>query len=172
MNTRKLSFEIKVYRDMGELSGADQELMRAAMAARDNAYAPYSGFQVGAALLLEDGVVVTGNNQENASYPSGLCAERVAVFHAGASYPGHRMKALAICAFSPKYPVRRPVAPCGNCRQVLSEYEGRQGLPIRLLFMGGEGEVFECASVADILPFGFTKDHLGPSEERDGRVSD
>ena len=134
--------------------------MAEAIAARKNAYAPYSSFEVGAAVLMENGKTVIGNNQENASYPSGLCAERVAVFQAGAFYPGLAVRAVAISATSKNYVVDRPAAPCGNCRQALLEYENKQKSPIKLLLMGEDGEIFQCESIADILPLGFGSSFL------------
>mgnify|MGYP003630714214 CR=1 FL=1 len=150
-----------VFASLQELTEVDKELMLAAIVARENAYAPYSKFNVGAAVLLENGETITGNNQENASYPSGLCAERVAVFYAGAKYPGVPIKAIAVTATSQKYQVDLPASPCGNCRQALSEYEQKQNKPIRLLLMGEIGEVILCSSVADLLPLAFNGSFLG-----------
>ena len=134
--------------------------MSEAVAARKDAYAPYSNFLVGAAVLLQNGKIIIGNNQENACYPSGLCAERVAIFHAGAKYPNIKIKAIAITATSKNYVASIPAAPCGNCRQSISEYEVKQETPIRLLLMGEVGEVFMCDSIADILPLGFDSSFL------------
>ncbi len=160
MKKKKISFELLVFDSVEELSSEDRRLMQTAVEARKNAYAPYSNFQVGAALLLENGEVVIGNNQENASYPSGLCAERVAIFQAGAKYPGIVMKSIAISAASANCKVDRPAAPCGNCRQSISEYEVKQERPIQLLMMGETGEVLKCSSVADILPLAFNSSFL------------
>ena len=160
MQKQKISFDLTIFESFEELPKEDQKLMAEAIAARKNAYAPYSNFQVGAAVLLENGKTVIGNNQENASYPSGLCAERVAVFQAGAKYPGVTIRSIAIAAASNNYLVETPAAPCGNCRQSISEYEVRQKSPIALLFMGESGKVFKCASVADILPLGFDSSFL------------
>ncbi len=157
---KNLSFDITVYDTLQELSQEDRALMHEAEAARKNAYAPYSNFQVGAAVLMANGEVVIGSNQENASYPSGLCAERVAIFHAGAKFPGIAVKAIAITAASEKYIVGQPAAPCGNCRQAIFEYEFKQKTPIRLLLMGETGTVIECGAVADILPLGFNSSFL------------
>ncbi|MEH6678911.1 MAG: cytidine deaminase [Sediminicola sp.] len=161
MKRRTLTFEMLVFASLQELTEVDKELMLAAIVARENAYAPYSKFNVGAAVLLENGETITGNNQENASYPSGLCAERVAVFYAGAKYPGVPIKAIAVTATSQKYQVDLPACPCGNCRQALSEYEQKQNKPIRLLLMGEIGEVILCSSVADLLPLAFNGSFLG-----------
>lgn len=160
INQKKISFDITVYDSVSELSNDDQNLMSFAVKARNRAYAPYSSFNVGASLLLENGEIIEGNNQENASYPSGLCAERVAVFYAGAKYPGVRIKAIAITAASLNHEVNEPAAPCGNCRQAISEYEFRQGEPIKILLMGETGSIIKCNSLADLLPLGFNSSFL------------
>lgn len=160
MQKRNVGFELSVYDSIEELAEEDQLLMKAAIAARENAYAPYSKFKVGAAVKMSTGEVVIGNNQENASYPSGLCAERVAVFQAGALYPGIPIAVIAISASSANYKVNRPAAPCGNCRQSLAEYEQKQKGAIRILMMGEIGQVFNCNSIADILPLGFDNSYL------------
>jgi cytidine deaminase len=134
--------------------------MNSAIGARKNAYAPYSNFYVGAAVLLENGAIVIGSNQENASYPSGLCAERVAIFQAGALYPGVTIKAVAITATSKNYIVKQAAAPCGNCRQAMIEYEQKQKQPIKILLMGEQGEVIQFNSLLDILPLAFNNSFL------------
>ncbi len=160
INQKKISFDITVYDSLNELKNDDQNLMSAAVKARQRAYAPYSSFNVGASVLLENGEIIEGNNQENASYPSGLCAERVAVFYAGSKYPGMKIKAIAITAASINHEVSEPAAPCGNCRQAISEYEFRQQEPIKILLMGETGSVIECNSLADLLPLGFNSSFL------------
>lgn len=160
MKKKKVSFEVSVYDELENLAPNELELMNAAVAARKNAYAPYSNFKVGVALLLENGEVVIGSNQENASYPAGLCAEGVAVFQAGARFPGIAIKLVAITAASENTVVDKPIAPCGICRQSMSEYENRQKSPIVLLMMGEKGEVLKCESIADILPLGFDSSYL------------
>lgn len=160
MQKQEVKFDLTVYEGLEELSAEDRLLMDRAVEVRQNAYAPYSGFRVGAALLLEDGTIVEGNNQENASYPSGLCAERVAIFHAGANYPGLAIKAIAISVISDKREVEIPAAPCGNCRQAIAEYEQRQEEGIRILMMGSKGPVYSCTSIADLLPLMFGKSYL------------
>lgn len=157
---RKIGFDIIIYDSLVELEESDRSLLEKSVEARNNAYAPYSNFHVGAALELENGEIVIGSNQENASYPSGLCAERVAVFYAGAKYPNVAIKTLAISVTSKNSEVLEPAAPCGNCRQSLFEYEYRQKSPIRILMMGAKGKVVECSSVADILPLGFDNTYL------------
>ncbi len=134
--------------------------MQQAIDARGRAYAPYSSFSVGCALLLENGEVITGNNQENAAYPSGLCAERVAIFYAGSRFPGVAVKKLAITAGPKDNSLTKPVPPCGACRQSIAEYENNQGTPIQLLFMGAAGKVAKSSSLKDLLPLVFDRDYL------------
>ncbi len=131
-----------------------------AQEARNKAYAPYSHFKVGAAILLDNGEIVMGNNQENAAFPSGLCAERVAVFQAGAAFPEVPMVALAISAGSIKKVNKTPIPPCGACRQSLAEYEVKQGSSITILFMGEQGQVVKAAAVKDLLPLIFDRSYL------------
>ncbi len=148
------------YSSVDELNEADRELMKAARKAAHMAYAPYSKFSVGSALLLENGVVVTGNNQENAAYPSGICAERVAVFYASSQYPGVKVLKIAVTAFSNVFVVNSPVAPCGACRQVLSEYEKLYRSDIEVLLQGQEGKIYRIKNVSSLLPLAFTSDDL------------
>ena len=155
MEKRQIGFELKVYPGPEALDREDRELLAAAREAIGSSYAPYSGFRVGAAALLEGGVRVIGSNQENASYPSGLCAERVAVFQAGARFPGTPIRSLAVYAVDADGKLQIPAAPCGNCRQSILEYEHKQGSPIRVLLQAGDGVVYECPSTAAILPLGF-----------------
>ena len=157
---KELRFQITVYKNLNELAPKDKALMLQAVSARKNAYAPYSNFRVGAAVSLANNEVVIGSNQENASYPSGLCAERVAIFHAGAKFPNVSVNTVAISAASDYYEVTSPAAPCGKCRQAMYEYEFKQKQPIRLLLMGEKGSIIECSSVDDILPLGFNRSFL------------
>lgn len=117
-----------VYDSIDELGDSTKELMFQAIEIRKQAYAPYSKFRVGAAVLLDNGKVVLGSNQESAAYPSGLCAERVAVFQAGSIYPDSKILKIAISATSDIHPTQRPTPPCGGCRQSISEYEQKQKL--------------------------------------------
>lgn len=144
-----------VYTDIHELPAEVRELMFKAIELREQAYAPYSKFKVGAALLLENGEVVSGNNQENAAYPSGLCAERVAIFHAGAHYPNQQILKLAVTATSENAKVETPVPPCGACRQAIAQYEIKQKAPIEIYFMGETGNVIKSGSLKDLLPLLF-----------------
>lgn len=134
--------------------------MNKAQEARENAYAPYSRFKVGAAVRLDSGEIVTGNNQENAAFPSGLCAERVAIFHASAMYPNESITSIAITARSSKQTITTPVAPCGACRQALAEYEVKQKSPLSIYFMGESGKVVKANSVKDLLPLIFDSSYL------------
>jgi cytidine deaminase len=143
-----------------ELPSEDKKLVIMARKAAETAYAPYSEFHVGAAVLLENGIYIKGNNQENVAYPSGLCAERVAVFAASSQYPGNAIKTIAISAKSKKFPVSSPVTPCGACRQVLAEYEHLQKQPIRIILTGEKGKVFIIDKVEDLLPLSFKADKL------------
>lgn len=163
MKKQQIGFELFIYENPDELSQSEQKLLSEAEQARENAYAPYSNFKVGAAVLLGNGEIVIGNNQENASYPSGLCAERVAVFQAGAKYPGTSIKAIAISATSKEYVVDSPAAPCGNCRQSIIEYEQRQKKPISIMLRGETGPIYKCSSVNDILPLAFSSSFLTDS---------
>ncbi|WP_339657545.1 cytidine deaminase [Flavobacterium frigidarium] len=148
------------YDSVDELSNDIQELMREAVVVRKNAYAPYSQFRVGAALLLDNGKVILGSNQENAAYPSGLCAERVAIFQAGAVYPNAKILKMAITAASDTNKTTSPIPPCGSCRQSIAEYEIRQETPIEIYFMGEEGAVYKSDSLKNLLPFMFDKKFL------------
>ena len=160
MQQQKLSFTINIYENVSELPEKDQELLAMAIASKAKAYAPYSKFRVGAAVRLQDGTVVLGNNQENASYPSGLCAERVAVFQAKALYPDVPVNTIAISSSSEEQPIHKPAAPCGNCRQAVAEYEQQQASPIRILLRGLDGPIYECSSMSDLLPLSFDNSYL------------
>ena len=150
----------KAYEDLNEMEQQDKKLMLQAVENRQMAYAPYSRFRVGAALLLENGIVINGNNQENAAYPSGLCAERVAIFQASAIYPDVKILKIAISATSDDKVVQSPIPPCGGCRQSIAEYEIKQESPIEILFMGEIGEVFHSDSLKSLLPLIFDKNFL------------
>lgn len=144
---------IKVY-TFDELNKTDQDLMTSAMEATTRSYAPYSKFSVGAAALLANGIVVTGTNQENAAYPSGLCAERTTLFYANSQYPDQPVLTLAIAARTEKDFIDLPIPPCGACRQVILETEKRYKQPIRILLYGKK-EIYEVKSICDLLPLSF-----------------
>lgn len=155
MKPLTITSTLEVYDSFEELSEEVQGLMKEAFAARDKAYAPYSKFSVGAAIQLENGEVVTGSNQENASYPSGLCAERTTIYYAGAKFPDQKMKKMAISAKSMNHSLLSPVPPCGACRQAMVEYEVKQEEPMEVYFMGEGGKVVKANSVKDLLPLIF-----------------
>ena len=152
MKEIKLETKIRIY-SLAELPEEESRLMEAAIKATGQSYAPYSKFHVGAAALLEDGTIVTGSNQENAAYPSGLCAERVALFHAGHQYPDMPVVALAIAAATNGRQVES-ISPCGACRQVLLEAEQRYGKPMKVLLCGTK-EVVVAESAELLLPLCF-----------------
>ena len=152
--------QLFVYEKFDELPIDIQKLMNQAVEIRKKAYAPYSRFRVGAALLLDNGKVVLGSNQENAAYPSGLCAERVAIFYAGANYPEAKILKMAISATSDLTSNTTPIPPCGSCRQSIAEYEFKQELPIEMYFMGEMGEIYKSNSLKNLLPFTFDKNFL------------
>lgn len=149
-----------VYENLEELDFSDQELMKKAIEIRKTAYAPYSNFEVGAALLLENEKIVLGNNQENAAYPSGLCAERVAIYTASCQYPNVNFLKLFISATSRNMQISEPIPPCGACRQSISEYEIKQEKPIKIYFMGATGKIYVSHSLKNLLPMMFDKKFL------------
>ena len=155
-----ISADLEVYNDETELPQDVQGLMSQAVEAREKSYSPYSQFRVGAAILLENGEVVTGSNQENASYPAGLCAERTAIFYAGAKYPKTKILKMALTARSENHKMEVPTPPCGSCRQAIAEYEVKQDQPIEIFFMGEKGKVVKANSISDLLPLIFDNTYL------------
>ncbi len=149
-----------VYENLSELSEQDRNLLAEALKATNNSYAPYSNFRVGAALLLENNQIILGSNQENAAYPSGMCAERVAIWKASSEYPDVKILKIAITATSQNTNVDEPVGPCGGCRQTLLEYEVNQKEPMEIIFMGETGKIVKTESVVSLLPFSFDASYL------------
>jgi cytidine deaminase len=143
-----------------ELPNDIQDLMVQAVEIRKKAYAPYSKFRVGTALLLDNGKIILGSNQENAAYPSGLCAERVAIFQAGSAHPEAKILKMAITAASDLNQTQAPIPPCGSCRQSIAEYEIKQDTPIEIYFMGETGAIYQSASLKNLLPLMFDKKFL------------
>jgi cytidine deaminase len=137
-----------------------QSLMNEAVEVRKKAYAPYSNFRVGTALLLDNGKIILGSNQENAAFPSGLCAERVAIYHAGSVYPEAKIIKMAISAASDTNTTDAPIPPCGACRQSIAEYEFKQNAPIEIYFMGEIGTIYKSESLKNLLPLAFDKKFL------------
>lgn len=158
MKNLEIVTKIRIY-SISECSLQKKVLIEKAKDAALSAYAPYSHFHVGAAVLLEDGTIVTGNNQENAAYPSGLCAERTALFYANAHYPDRAVKTIAIAAYNKGQFTKDICSPCGSCRQVLVEVENRYNTPVEII-MYGENHIYEVDSIKDLLPLSFGKESL------------
>ena len=155
-----ITSEFEVYESENDLPGEENKLLQKAKEALKNAHAPYSGFFVGAAVLLENGEIVLGNNQENAAYPSGLCAERVTIFSASSNFSSIPFKTLAISCKSVQTIIEGPVTPCGACRQVIAEYETKFNKPIRIIMQGKNGNVYAVNSTSALLPLMFNHKYL------------
>ncbi|MFV8466102.1 cytidine deaminase [Flavobacterium sp. LB1P62] len=155
-----ITTQFSVFDSLEDLPSDIYDLMEQAVAVRKNAYAPYSKFRVGAAILLDNGKIVLGSNQENAAYPSGLCAERVAIFQAGTIYPEAKILKMVITAASDTNKTTTPIPPCGSCRQSIAEYEIKQETPIEIYFMGETGTIYKSESLKNLLPFLFDKSFL------------
>lgn len=160
MKEIKIESKFTVYDHLDELPQDVVKLMQAAVQVRQSAYAPYSNFNVGAAILLDNNKIITGNNQENASYPSGLCAERTAIYYAGAQNPNAKIVRMAITAASKNQQTNVPIPPCGACRQAIAEYEVKQNAPIEIYFMGETGKIMKSDSLANLLPLIFDRSLL------------
>jgi cytidine deaminase len=155
MKKKELITPIEIYADSRELEPADDFLLKLARESAGDAYAPYSRFRVGAAVRLANGKTLTGTNQENASFPAGICAERVALSAASSVYPGIAVTGLAVSFIQEGGNDDKPIAPCGICRQTLAEYELRSGGSIRLILGGRSGEVFILNGATNLLPLAF-----------------
>ena len=154
MSNKRLTIDYEEFTSAEQMLPEDQELVKAAIDAQKGSYSPYSNFQVGAALRLANGLIVKGANQENAAYPSGLCAERTAMFWAGANYPDVPMDALAIAGADHGVLCESPASPCGACRRVMAEYQKKHGKPMTIILVGSKRiRKFRC--VDDLLPFIF-----------------
>jgi cytidine deaminase len=152
---------IQQYSSIDELNNTQNNLLLKAKQAAKNAYAPYSKFNVGCALLLQNGEIILGNNQENIAYPSGLCAERTAIFYAGANFPTIPIIMMAVTAFANQYDVNQPVMPCGACLQSISEFELRFQKPIEIILQGNSGAIYIAQGIKTFLPFQFFIKELG-----------
>jgi cytidine deaminase len=159
MKTTEIKILVREFENKEELSAEDRQLLLEARKITQQAYAPYSGFHVGAAILLDNGQVVTGNNQENSAYPSGLCAERVTLFYANANFPESAVKTIAVSAAKNGRLVDEPVKPCGGCRQALAEAELRFEKPIRII-LDGQDAILVLDGVESLLPLSFSKKAL------------
>lgn len=160
MKELNINTSFTVFESIDELDKNTKNLMNKAIKARKTAYAPYSNFSVGVALLLDNNEVIIGTNQENAAYPSGLCAERVAIFYAGSQFPNAKIQRLCIAASPIDRDSDIPIPPCGGCRQAIAEYEFKQNASIEIYFMGAKGEVYKSDSLQNLLPLMFDKNHL------------
>ncbi len=160
MNEQKFTITYERYSGLNDLNSADRALCVSAENSLKSSYSPYSKFRVGTAILLEDGEVVLGSNQENVAYPSGLCAERVALFSIGATRPGAVIKTMSITAHTDAFVIDRPVTSCGACLQVMAEFEQRQGSEIEVLFYCLNGEILKVKGVQSLLPFAFVENRL------------
>ncbi|MDN5212468.1 cytidine deaminase [Fulvivirgaceae bacterium BMA12] len=156
----ELKIDIEVAESMDDLDPQWQRLIREAGESINGAYAPYSNFYVGAAVLLNNNIIVTGNNQENAAYPAGMCAERVALFSAAAQYPAYPVERIAIVARKNNSQEFLPASPCGSCRQVMSEYETRSKNPIQVLIFAPDKNMYIIKGIDSLLPIKFSKNDL------------
>ncbi len=164
MTIKTLKIEIEEYESPRSLPREEGMLLQKAREAVNSSYAPYSEFHVGAAVLLENGEVITAGNQENAAYPSGLCAERVALFYAKSKYPDVKVKSVAITARAKNFSIEGPLPPCGACRQVIAETEKRQDSPISIVMAGEKGPVHKVTGIESLLPFTFFEERLKKKE--------
>ena len=160
MPNQSLTISYEDYSSFDELNAADQDLCKEATTAMATSHSPYSGFRVGAAVKLESGKIIHGSNQENVAYPSGLCAERVALFTIGSAYPGERILSMAVTAHTDHFQITEPVTSCGACLQVMAEYEKKQGSPIEVLFYCQNGCVIKVSGIKSLLPFAFAETRL------------
>lgn len=160
MNVMNFSISYETYDNIQELSDEDRLLCSHAEEALKTSYSPYSKFRVGTAIQLNDGDIVLGSNQENVAYPSGLCAERVALFTIGSSKPNAVIKSMAITAHTDSFDIKNPVTSCGACLQVMGEVEQRQKMPIAVLFYCLGGKIIKVKDVRSLMPFVFVEDRL------------
>lgn len=160
MKLINLNISFEQYAGIYELNEKDQELCALSEKALATSYSPYSKFRVGTAIRLQTGEVILGSNQENLAYPSGLCAERVALFAIGAQHPNAVIESMAITAKTDVFEITKPITSCGGCLQVMAEFERKQGKSIEVIFYCLNGEVLKVPSVQSLLPFSFVEDRL------------
>jgi len=160
MTNHEIKINFQEYTSVAELDTADRDLCREAVKAMANSHSPYSKFRVGAALLLRSGTIIHGSNQENVAYPSGLCAERVALFHWGANHPNDPIISMAVTAHTDEFELKQPVTSCGSCLQVLAEYEKKQGRQVKVILFVTDGPVWITNGIETFLPFLFFEDRL------------
>ena len=154
MTDRKIDISFEEYTSLSELNAEDRELAQAAIEGMRGSYAPYSHFNVGAAVRMSNGQIVRGANQENAAFPSGLCAERTAMFAAGAKYPDKDMRSIDLCGGLYGKLTDEPATPCGACRQVMAQYQAKAGQPMSVIMVGAR-RIWKFEKVDDILPLIF-----------------
>lgn len=154
MTSKEIKIAYIEYESLDQLDPQDRELAEAAIEATKGSYAPYSGFNVGAAVRLDTGEIVKGANQENAAYPSGLCAERTAMFYASATYPDSIIESIAVTASQNSILCDSPASPCGACRQVMAQYQTKGGRPMTIILVGGK-KIWKFDKVDDLLPLIF-----------------
>lgn len=160
MSAKSLTISYEEYSSIDDLTRSDRDLCKEAAKAMVNSHSPYSEFRVGAAVRLESGKIVYGSNQENVAYPSGLCAERVALFTIGSTYPDDRIVSMAITAHTDNFELTEPVTSCGACLQVMAEYEKKQSHPIEVLFYCQNGSTVKTNGIQSLLPFAFAETRL------------
>lgn len=160
MTNHEIKIAFQEYNSVAELGTTDQELCEEAVKAMRNSHSPYSKFRVGAALRLKSGKIIHGSNQENVAYPSGLCAERVALFYWGANHPDDPIESMAVTAQTDEFELQKPVTSCGSCLQVLAEYEKKQAQQVKVILFVGKGPVWVANGIESFLPFLFFEDRL------------
>jgi cytidine deaminase len=160
MTEHEIKINFKEYSSIDELNSADKALCLEAIKALKNSHSPYSKFRVGVAMRLKSGRILYASNQENVAYPSGLCAERVALFYWGANYPDDPIESMAVTAHSDEFKLLKPVTSCGACLQVLAEYEKKQNSAIKMLLYCQDGPVWAATGIESFLPFLFFEDRL------------
>lgn len=160
MIDHEIKIDFKEFLTLTELDEPARTLCQEAMKAMESSHSPYSKFRVGAALRLQSGKIIYGSNQENVAYPSGLCAERVALFYWGANHAGDPIKAMAVTAYTDEFELMQPITSCGSCLQVLAEYEKMQNKPIEIILFCGNGPVWVMNGVESFLPFLFFEKRL------------
>ncbi|MDQ1141586.1 cytidine deaminase [Pedobacter agri] len=160
MKLLNLNISFEQYAGIDELKENDAELCKLSEQALVGSYSPYSKFRVGTAIRLASGEIILGSNQENLAYPSGLCAERVALFSIGSNYPDAVIESMAITAQTDAFEILKPVTSCGGCLQVMAEFERKQSAPIEVIFYCLNGEILKVPSVQSLLPFSFVEDRL------------
>ena len=160
MVTKEIKIAFEEYSGINELNQTDMVLCQEAVKAMENSHSPYSKFKVGVAIRLVSGKIIYGSNQENVAYPSGLCAERVALFHWGANYPNDPIESMAVTAYTNDFEILNPITPCGSCLQVFAEYEKKQGKSFDILLYCKDGVVWKTHGIQSFLPFLFFEERL------------